>query len=228
MYIKRIFFIILFIPLISHSQINDNLQSIYLDINETEDAWTHAIPNFYPIGWSKDGKFAYKITRCDDMCGCCTNGISIIDAITDQEVEYLDFGEGGGEFPDITTKDSSIKVRETLLRNDIVIGSVNTLINSEKINNYNIVLHQKKLNIQKYSGSDIEYNLMVGNNKIGYKTVSKGLIEDNHIDLQYLGYFINPYEDRILILISSCQRGIELTDYHYLNFFGCNLNPKTF
>ena len=222
-------FLLIFLPFISFSQSNIDLKNLDLGI-DIGPGWTDVTPQFKPIGWSKDGKFAYRNTMCDDMCGCCTNGIAVISAITDETVEYLDFGEGGGDFGSISMKDSIMEVRKTLSRNNIVIGSVGQFVKSNKINDYNIVLNQKIISARDGGdiGFDLEYKLIVGNNNIGYKTVSKGLITDNHQDLQYLGYIKSPFENRILILFSDCSFGLESTYWHQLYIVGCNLNQKTF
>ena len=93
------------------------------------------------------------------------------------------------------------------------------LIHSDKINQYNIILKQK---------SRSEYTILVGNNKIGFKRVSEGVIEWQLADLNYIGYFKDPFEDRILILFSSVTFGEAETDWHTLHFVGCSLDPKTF
>ena len=81
----------------------------------------------------------------------------------------------------------------------------------------------------RFLGFSSEENCVLpGNKKSGYKKVSKGIKKNNIIDLQYHGYFLSPYEDRILILFSEGSRGIEKTDHYNLNFSGCNINKKTF
>jgi hypothetical protein len=226
---KTKFLLLIFYPFLSFSQNNSDLKTLDLGINIVG-GWTDVTPKFKPIGWSKDGKFAYKNTMCDDMCGCCTDGIAVISAITDETIEYLHFGEGGGDFGEISMKDSIMEVKKTLSRNNIVFGSVGQFIKSNKINDYEIVLNQKI--IRPRDGYDIgfnlEYKLIVGNNKIGYKTVSKGLITDNNQDLQYLGYIKSPFEDRILIIFSDCSLGIEVTYTYSLYIVGCNLSKRSF
>jgi hypothetical protein len=227
---KKNILIFILIPLISLSQSNRSLETIDLGIIETPGGWDDVIPQFKPIGWSKDGKFAYRNTMCDDMCGCCTDGIAVISAITDETVEYLPCGEGGGDFREMSMKDSIMEVRKTLSRNSIVVGSVGQFIKSNQINDYNIILNQKRISAREGAniGFDLEYKLIVGNNNIGYKTVSGGIITDLDQDLQYLGYIKSPFEDRILILFSDCSLGLEMTYRYDLYLVGCNLNPKTF
>ena len=223
---KSKLFLLIFLPFISFSQSNNDLKTLDLGI-DIVGGWDDVIPQFKPIGWSKDGKFAYKNTMCDDMCGCCWNGISIISAITDKKIQYLDFVGG---FGNISMKDSIMEVRKALSRNSIVVGSVGQFIKSNKINDYSIILNQNRISEREGAniGFDLEYKLIVGNNNIGYKTVSKGLVTDNDQDLQYLGYIKSPFENRILILFSDCSLGLEVTYRYNLYIVGCNLNPKTF
>lgn len=49
-----------------------------------------------PIGWSKDGKFAYLVEYADEACGCYSMSINIIDAKKNKQLwttEYNDQGE---------------------------------------------------------------------------------------------------------------------------------------
>lgn len=38
---------------------------------------------FYPIGWSKDAKFAYLVVPADEACGCFFMHLEIVDLVTD-------------------------------------------------------------------------------------------------------------------------------------------------
>lgn len=42
--------------------------------------------SFYPIGWSRDGKFAYLVVPADEACGCLTIHIFIQDLRTDKVI----------------------------------------------------------------------------------------------------------------------------------------------
>lgn len=37
-----------------------------------------------PIGWSKDGKFAYREIICDNVCGCCSSQWVVFDAVSNK------------------------------------------------------------------------------------------------------------------------------------------------
>lgn len=42
-----------------------------------------------PIGWSKDGKFAYRQIICDEVCGCCSSDWVIFDAISNKIIKVI-------------------------------------------------------------------------------------------------------------------------------------------
>jgi hypothetical protein len=43
-------------------------------------------PIFQPIGWSKDGKFAYREVFCDGGCGCCSEKLTVYDIKFNAEI----------------------------------------------------------------------------------------------------------------------------------------------
>lgn len=230
---KKLLLLLLLIPLTFFGQNNKNL-IIDLGIYQTQDESMifDVIPQFKPIGWNKDGNFAYQITKCDDMCGCCINYISIKSVITDQVIDAICFGENGnGRVPDdISYKDSTNKVNLLLAKYKIQQTGFGKLIHSDKINQYDIILKENKLkNYESYGwGREARYTVLVGNDKIGFKKVSEGLIEDASDELNYIGYFKDPFENRILILFSSSSAGEAETNWHTLHFVGCSLERRTF
>jgi len=48
-----------------------------------------------PIGWSKDGKFAYLIEYADEACGCYSMKMSILDAKKNKELWSTEYNDGG-------------------------------------------------------------------------------------------------------------------------------------
>jgi hypothetical protein len=51
------------------------------------------IPNhletIQPLGWSKDGKFAYRRDICNGGCGCCASELVVFDAVNNKYVKTL-------------------------------------------------------------------------------------------------------------------------------------------
>lgn len=48
-------------------------------------------PNVTPIGWSIDGKFAYRVEFCDGGCGCCGASIVVYDTKQSRIITNYDF-----------------------------------------------------------------------------------------------------------------------------------------
>jgi hypothetical protein len=233
---KKLLLLLIVIPLTFFGQSNNNLPIIDLDIaiepEEGDDTPNFdVIPIFRPIGWNKDGEFAYKITKCDDMCGCCIDYICIRSIITDEVIDAIDFGEISdhvnkidfGEHRHVPYQDSTNKVNLMLSKHKIQKTGFGKLIHSDKVNQYDIILKQNN-----WMQSRSEYTILIGNNKIGSKRVSEGVVEWPLADLNYIGYFKYPFENRILILFSSVIDGHAETNWHTLHFVGCSLDPKTF
>jgi uncharacterized coiled-coil protein SlyX len=42
------------------------------------------IETIQPIGWSKDGKFAFRRSICDGGCGCCSSELVVFDAVNNK------------------------------------------------------------------------------------------------------------------------------------------------
>ena len=74
---KKLLLILLCFPIIGFGQ--DYFyppKEINLDLEDRFGS-VYNLPEFYPIGWSKDGMFSYKIIYCSGGCGCCNNSICI-------------------------------------------------------------------------------------------------------------------------------------------------------
>ena len=231
---KKLLLLLIVIPLTFFGQSNNNLPIIDLDIaiepEEGDDTPNFdVIPIFKPIGWNKEGKFAYQITKCDDMCGCCTDYICISSIITDRVIDIIHGGEQSQKSD--SYKDSINEINLLLSKYRIEKTGFGELIHSNKINQYDIVFKQNEItNYDEYNDeyTILEYTILVGNNKIGFKKISEGIAEEPLGDLNYIGYFKYPFENRILILFTSATWGEEETNWHTLHFVGCSLDRRTF
>ena len=70
--------------------------------------------------------------------------------------------------------------------------------------------------------------MLLGNDNLGFKKVARGILGCGSLGLSFEGYFISPFEDRILIILSSYTEGFEAEEDYDLHFYGCSLNPSTF
>ena len=75
------------------------------DYNRNSIGGNFEVENFYPVGWSKDGKFAYYIEPVDEACGCYFGKLVILDLKNDAVVWQFDYtsednGEGNSKKPE--------------------------------------------------------------------------------------------------------------------------------
>ena len=109
-------------------------------------------------------------------------------------------------------------------------------ISKKSINMYeNTFIDDYDLNIllklNEYDSNETFFDVLVGNQKIGYKRIGKVA---NASDIAIRGYYISPFESRALIVIetNTMWYGEEyfegMENEMRLYFFGCSLNPSTF
>jgi len=61
------------------------------DYNRNSIGGNFEVENFYPVGWSKDGKFAYYVEPVDEACGCYFGKLVIVDLKNDTVVWQFDY-----------------------------------------------------------------------------------------------------------------------------------------
>ena len=61
------------------------------DYNRNSIGGNYEVENFYPVGWSKDGKFAYYLEPVDEACGCYFGKLVIVDLKNDAVVWQFDY-----------------------------------------------------------------------------------------------------------------------------------------
>tara|TARA_B110000908_G_C10070022_1_gene364647 strand:- start:23 stop:727 length:705 start_codon:yes stop_codon:yes gene_type:complete len=87
------------------------------------------------------------------------------------------------------------------------------------------------LKLNEYDSNKTFFDVLVGNQKIGYKRIGGG---DWANDITIRGYYMSPFESRALIVIETNTMHIGEEYYEgmenemKLYYFGCNLNPSTF
>jgi hypothetical protein len=61
------------------------------DYNRQSIGGSFEVENFYPVGWSRDGKFAYYIEPVDEACDCYFGKLVIVDLKNDKTVWQFDY-----------------------------------------------------------------------------------------------------------------------------------------
>lgn len=186
---------------------------------------------FYPIGWSKNGNFAYIIEPADEGLGNYMMGVVVVSLISD-EVIWDWYTEPG--------------VDEELYREEVWKNNYDEL--KENLNKFGII-QSRNMELQDdyfvYDKQDFMLRIEVersDDNSMGIETVSHSTIflkspqlgekmvaekfyeESMILGQQVVGCFISPYEERIAVVVKSERWGWEgppnIVEYE---IFGSNL-----
>jgi hypothetical protein len=182
---------------------------------------------FYPIGWSKDGKFAYYSEPGDEACDCYFAKLIILDLVSDKVLWSFDYdsgnAEGEGRKNPPTTITTLWKEKRKLF--------------SDKLREHNIV-PQRPFSLLlfpiKQAGDQLTTELKIKENKdeetrlygivnqatlqlISRRNGKKTILDKTYdtetdpspLDLKVLGYTKSPFEPRIAVVMIEIHRGYE-------------------
>ena len=182
--------------------------------------------DFYPIGWSRDGKFAYLVEPVDDACGCYFAELHIIDLRTDRSLWVYKndpekrVAKDGSYLPDnlkrfwkrnqalFSKKLSSYLIQPVpkvaLLSSDFAWGG----------QKYALDLRTRKSPNEDFAIDVVtSAALALSSPDLGKKTVytadKKDLGTYPPLDMAVAGVFRSPYENRIAVVLLNVQRGWE-------------------
>ncbi|MBX7172481.1 MAG: hypothetical protein K1X72_16050 [Pyrinomonadaceae bacterium] len=173
---------------------------------------------FYPIGWSKDGKFAYYLEPPDEACGCYFGEIYIVDLRTDK-VLWTKKYEGDMEKPEdlkSTWKKFQKLFSQKLNQYKIQAGKTFTLLgeafeangDSFKIDYFADV----NLDEDPYNSKGSITVKMVSNKKGKknlYQKTFKGENNAGILGSSLGGVLKSPFESRVAVIRVDTQRGWE-------------------
>ena len=184
------------------------------------------IEGFYPIGWSKDGKFAYYLEPVDEACDCYFAKLFILDLKTDKVLWSFDYNS---EFIDDAKKEGRPVTLRTLWR-------ANQKLFSEKLREHGIVQQRKfallsspityrgdritsRLNTREKAGLTEEerwygtidrVTLQLNSRRYGTKSVmDHSYSELRPLYVGLVGYVKSPHEPRIAMVLLEVIRGYE-------------------
>lgn len=178
--------------------------------------------NLYPIGWSKDGKFAYYTEPGDEACGCYFAKLFITDLVNDKVLWSFDYNG----LDDDTERPKYRAMRDLWRKNRKLF--------SDKLNQYGIIpqrpfsllmfpinhagdqlsanlkIEEEKDEEKRHYSIIKKATLQVGSRRGGTKTV----YEESHpeygpLEIKVLGYLKSPYEPRVAVIIIEVWRGYE-------------------
>jgi hypothetical protein len=182
--------------------------------------------SFYPIGWSRDGKFAYYLEPVDEACGCYFAKLYILDLKTDKvlwsfdyDSEAIDEAKQQGKPHSLDTLWAvnhelfSDKLREYAIEPQVRFGLLFFPANNKgELLRATLRTKEKKglTEEERPYGIIGKATLQLNSSRRGKKTVldhSYGKSLPLHVGL--LGYVKSPFEPRIAVVLMRIMRGYE-------------------
>ncbi len=182
---------------------------------------------FYPIGWSKDGKFAYYYEPVDEACGCYFANLVIQDMLTDKVL--WEFKYRGDDSAD--PKTGEIPPEDTIAK----LWKKNAKLFCDKLREHAIVASNMALAAKTFTDSGRSYTakgiltmrkdpdygenrvntftFLLTSPKLGSKTL--GSIDHSKeeywyaLDAAILGVIKSPFEPRVAVVGMEVNRGWE-------------------
>jgi len=182
--------------------------------------------SFFPIGWSKEGKFAYYVEPVDEACGCYFAKLLIVDLKTDKVLWSFDYNS---EFIEEAKREGRPYTLETLWR-------AHQKLFSEKLREYEIEPQERPALFSfpiRYQGDRLTANLKtseqpgltteerwygtIGKAKLHLNSARKGsktILAHSYervrpLYVGMIGYLKSPFESRIAVVLVEIIRGYE-------------------
>ncbi|KXK01584.1 MAG: hypothetical protein UZ17_ACD001001810 [Acidobacteria bacterium OLB17] len=178
---------------------------------------------FYPIGFSRDGKFAFVHEPVDEACGCYFANVVVQDLVTDKVLWELKVSGDEGQSGD----DAEIKDIRSLWR-------LRSALINEKLNEYRIAAGRFALLPLKFriggKRFEIETGVVQSKDADGNSRSERAMIDLRRgkaavkriatlvydadaflqpLDVDTIGAIKSPFEDRVAVLAVEVFRGYE-------------------
>ncbi|MEO6050836.1 MAG: hypothetical protein ABIP78_05830 [Pyrinomonadaceae bacterium] len=183
---------------------------------------------FFPIGWAKDGKFAYYYEPVDEACGCYYARLVIQNLRTDKVLWEFKYDQGDEDDPKTGKRLGQSNIRELwkknqklfsekLAENGIVASRMVMLGKTFTAAGRSYTAKSSKKMGENADGGEIRVNLYtvsLTSTKLGTKTVftSEDHTKDDYwfmLDAGLIGVIKSPYENRVALIAIEAMKGYE-------------------
>lgn len=176
--------------------------------------------NFYPIGWSRDGKFAYFVEPPDEACSCYFAKIVIQDMRTDKilwEESYVSENLEDRETEDLDTfwpprqKEYSAKLHE----HGIEPAGKFTLLHPSIEFEGDVLTPKIEIRIKTDGVFEVDGTVTVSmhSRRLGTKAIRRDVYRKNDVSgfrgAEISGSLMSPFEPRVAVVIVEEHRGYE-------------------
>lgn len=197
-------------------------QPAQLTLNGDQDADPEAASatlreKFYPIGWSRDGKFAYYVEPADEACGCYFAQLVIQDLRTDKilwQRRYNSEQSGVNTLKKYwarSRKEFSRQLAQYGIKAQKQFILQNSAINYQK----DVLTPEIKVNTISDDGFSVtgDVVLQLISKKMGRKTIYEKKFDpkkvEGFLDAEISGSLLSPFEPRAAIVMIETYRGYE-------------------
>ena len=194
------------------------------DYNRNSIGGNFEVENFYPVGWSKDGKFAYYVEPVDEACGCYFGKLVIVDLKNDAVVWQFDYtseddGPGDSKKPKTLAalwaanrKLFSGKLNENKIEPQRIarVLPFPIIYKTDRVT-ANLSVERKPVSKEDRIYGDVaRARVELSSRQNGKKTVlDEKYPEAMPLYVGMLGYLRSPLEPRAAILLVEIYRGYE-------------------
>ncbi len=173
-------------------------------------------PDFYPLGWSKDGNFAYCIKQFVDGVGETRISFVIQDAVSDKNLFRLD--DSDCNVMSLFLSNYFDKIKVAILENEIILQKSEYICDAGK-NEITYLVHAMNEKVDEYGMKKIDYFVQAQNGNGSKILMTKNGVLANSVFV--CGAFKSPYEDRQALLLAEVDLGFEGCDINYI-ISGCH------
>lgn len=180
---------------------------------------------FYVIGWSKDGKFAYRLDRYSDGRGSTYTNYYIVDTVTDKVVYQVGFDNEDGNY-DSVKKNFDAKLNENKIF--ISFGKYYNQLKGEcpadpDGNPIKFVITGKDAGDDENGFHLVDFTCTAKTK--GKEKVLTSQKKFQAYDVFVSGSVMSPFESRCAVIISNTTRGFEGMDVDCM-IAGCNTKVR--
>lgn len=176
--------------------------------------------SFYPLGWSRDGKFAYFVEPPDEACGCYFSELVIQDMRTDKVLWKKKYSSEDLDEPDTMTLEKYWPTKQKEFEAKLNFYKIIPLKNAEllfpSINHEGDVLTPKMhVNIKTDDVYEVEgtATLKMTSAKKGSKTLYQQIYRKKDTNgfraAEVSGILKSPFEPRVAVIVAQTIRGWE-------------------
>lgn len=182
--------------------------------------------SLYPIGWSRDGNFAYYVEPVDEACGCYFAELFILDLKTDKILWSFDYNSEGNDeakregkphdFETLWKANQQLfsdKLREHAIEPQTrsSLFSFPSNLKGELLTATLRTTEKKGLtDDQRHYGIIGNATLQLNSTRRGKKTIlDHAYSESLPLKVGLLGYVRSPFEARIAVVLMKVMRGWE-------------------